>query len=114
MAMNKKEKAELEKYKQLSALRMTEQVLPDVKKPTDYGDLATGYTFNGYSFKVSESCSSTVSHSTSGSLTTTSQSAIEMYSSKLLALKAMRNALELRYAKELRSVDIMIENERTT
>lgn len=39
----------------------------------------------------------------------TSQKGIRLYSTKLLALKSMRNAVEMKCAEKLRMVDLMIE-----
>jgi hypothetical protein len=104
MALNKKEKGFIDKLvKELeiqSALRWTEEVNPDIMPPKG-GELLKGFSFNAYSMRVSESCAS-------------SQGSKPLYSSILLALKAMRYAVERKCAAELRTIDKMIEKERAT
>lgn len=107
MAMNKKEKAFMEELKTLNAFKLTEPVLKDVPIPTS--GLVTGWFYNAYSKEVSHGCSSSVNHSVYNIDKTRSQGPVEMYSTKLLALKAMRYAVELDCARNLRAIDIRIE-----
>ena len=111
MAMNKKEKAYLEKLEILAALKHTDGAEEDVLPPlVSFGDeLTKGYTFNSYAKRVDESCSSYVSHSKIGNTKTTNRGSISMFSTKTLAYKAMRKELELQWAKELRAIDLLIE-----
>jgi len=111
MAMNKKEQAIVEDLKVRTALRFTDTVELDVEIP-DYNEPNTkGFLMNSYALRVTPACSSSVGHSSTSNDRTTSQKGIRLYSTKMLALKAMRNELEYRLAKELRRIDIMIEKE---
>lgn len=116
MAMNKKEQAELEELrKQLAiakAFRFTEPVERDVQPPESYSALATGWVYNEYNCMVSVACSNSVHHAVGRTDKTNTQRPISMYSSKLLALKGLRNALEQKYAKALADIDAQIEKER--
>jgi len=111
MAMNKKEKAYVEKLETLAALRHTDGAEKDVLPPlVSFSDeLTKGYTFNSYAKRVDESCSSFMSHSKNGNTKTTSKGSISMFSTETLAYKAMRKELELRCAKELRAIDLLTE-----
>lgn len=96
------------------ALRFTEPVEPDVMPPEGrYGDkgLSKGWTFNAYSQTVDVGCSSSVSHAIGRTDKTTSQRAIRLYSSKLLALKALRHEVELKCASQLAAIDRQIAAE---
>jgi len=112
MAMNKKEQAMVEDLKVRYALRFTDTVKLDVEIP-DYStnELSKGFLMNSYALRVTPACSSPSGHSSTGNDRITSQNGVKLYSTKLLALKAMRNELEYRLAKELRKIDIMIEEE---
>jgi len=112
MAMNKKEQAMVEDLKVMCALHFTNKVELDVEIPEPFAnELSKGFVMNEYSFRVTKACSSSLGHNTSGDDRTTSQEGIKLYSTELLALKAMRNAIELKCARELRKIDIMIEKE---
>jgi len=96
MAMTKKEKEYVEhlenEVRLKAALRWTDPVEKDFKS----GDKDTsGWTFNSYNGEVKQSRSSTVS----------------MYSTRLLALKAMRREMENKYSTALAKVDREIEKE---
>ena len=119
MAMNKREKAHLEEVERACAekvealearlaLRFTGPVEEDVLPPDDMS-LNVGFTFNLYRREVAASCSSCISHSTHSSTETTTQRSISMFSTELLALKALRHAVELDCAKTLRQIDLKIE-----
>jgi len=114
MAMNKKEKKELEDLKTKLALRFTEPVERDLMPPNtsdDFRKIVNGYSYNAYNLRIGKSCSSSIYHNRHGWDETTAQEPIEQYSTKLLALKAMRNEVELQSAKKLREIDLMIEQE---
>jgi len=113
MAMNKKEIELVEDMKTKLALRFTEEILPDIDKPSSEKmyEIINGWSFNSYSLRIEKSCSSSHFHSISNWDKTTSQQGIKQYSSRLLALKAMRHEVELKCAKELRKIDLMIEKE---
>lgn len=112
MAMNKKEKQAMEVLKVKCALCWTRPIAPDIPKPADsHKDIVPGYVFNAYCLSVSESCSTSLYHSKDDSTRTTTQNPIEQYSTKLLALRAMRHEVELKCASRLREADVMIEQE---
>ncbi|RTL26402.1 MAG: hypothetical protein EKK55_07885 [Rhodocyclaceae bacterium] len=121
MAMTKKEREELESLREqlriAKALRFTEPVERDVMPPEKSG-MTTGWDFNdytalvdGYNF-ISELWSKAVSH---GSMPYRefrgSQGCVRLFSSKLLALRACRHAVEQKAAKRLADIDKMIEDE---
>jgi hypothetical protein len=83
---------------------------PDVMPPEGSG-LSTGYTFNVYAQRVDVACSGAVSHSVGRTDRTTTQGARRLYSTKLLALQALRNAMEREFAKRLAAIDVQIESE---
>jgi len=111
MAMNKKQLKEMEDLKTLASFRRTEEILPDLEKP-DYNQekLTLGWSYNSYVMRAYKTCSSCIYHGEGWEKTNT-QNSIKQYSSKILALKAMRFEVEMRIAKELREIDLMIESE---
>jgi hypothetical protein len=114
MAMTKKEQAEVAELKRklslVAALRWTDPVEPDVPYPTGYGDkLSTG--FCPCYDRVEVACSSAGFHAVGRTDKTTSQQPRSLYSTRILALKALRHEVELRCANELARVDRMIEQE---
>ena len=117
MAMTKKEQAEVAALKNrlstLAALRWTEAVDPDIPIPDGTG-LAKGWLFNGYGVwpRAEKACSSSVYHSFGSDDKTSTQGARQLYSTKLLALKAMRHEIEIQCAKKLLSVDLQIAAEK--
>lgn len=112
MAMNKKERKLIEDLQAALSLRWTDKVEKDVPIPKSCDGLVIGYTYNSYVLRAERSCSDSVHHALGRTDRTTSQRGIAMYSSKLLALMAMRNEVELRIAKELRDIDRLIEAEK--
>jgi hypothetical protein len=117
MAMTKKEKDEFEKLKMLLALRFTETVEKDLKKPNYNEDNISGWDFNTYSLIAIEEWSSSISHGSGKEKDTQwggSQNGKDLFSTRLLALKAMRNEVEIQCARKLYSIDKMIENEMPT
>lgn len=117
MAMTKKEQAEMEDLKRqlaiAKAFRFTNPVNKDVAPPSGgWGStLSTGWVFNSYTKKVDVACSSQVHHAIGKTDKTSTQNPIWMFSSKLLALKALRHDLERKFAEELANIDKMIEIE---
>jgi hypothetical protein len=110
--MNKKELAEVEPLKVKLALRFTEKIEPDLKKPEAFAkEMTKGWHFNSHSLLVGKACSTSINHSTWGDEKTTTQGGINMFSSRLLAIKAMRHEVEKECAEKLRKIDIMIEKE---
>lgn len=117
--MTKKEKAAMDaailKAETLAALRWTEPTERDVAPPTvgDQRDkVSKGWDFNAYTKKVEPySCSSIYSWTghTDIPVFTASRGSLVLFSSELLALKALRHAVELKSAEELRLIDKRIE-----
>jgi hypothetical protein len=95
------------------ALAWTESVGgPDVEIPEHWNHLSTGFLFNTYNGGTVEvACSGPVNHARGRTDKTTTQGARKLYSTRLLALKALRNALEREYAEGLLSIDKQIEKE---
>lgn len=122
MAMNKKElarMAELEKeLREAKALRFTELVEKDIPVPK-WNESSSGFIFNAYLMNVSPAWSNSVHHGIGyatekehrASRSSASQRGIEMYSTRLLALRAMRNVVEQKAAAELAKIDLAIEFE---
>jgi hypothetical protein len=122
MAMTKKEKQlfddALENAKIAKALRWTDNNPDkDLLKPdynSGFNSFTSGwdYNTNGYTPNVYQAWSESSSHGTGikrdgyGN-----QNGIDLYSTKLLALKALRAEMELKFAKELLKIDEQIEKE---
>jgi hypothetical protein len=111
--MTKKERKEFEEAianaRLLGALRWTEEVLPDIPKPT-YPKETSGWRMNQHSDygRVWEAWSNSSSHGfgrfkVDGS--SASQGAVELYSTKLRALKALRHGIEILAAAKLANID---------
>lgn len=117
--MNKKEQAAVQSLKdQLAlwkALRWTEKVEPDMPVPDSYSALAVGYTTLGGSSdsaRVEPSCSSSVFHAWGRQDKTDTQQGIRQHSTRLRALKALRNEVEIACARRLVRIDEMIGKEQ--
>lgn len=117
--MNKKEQAEMEALRHelrlAKALRWTDPVSRDLPPPPNeskVGTLSRGY--NGWSwnneFSVAKACSSCSSHG-GGWEKTGSQRPMHLFSTRLLALRHVRNECEQRAAKTLAAIDAEIEKE---
>lgn len=114
MAMNKAEKAALEDAKTQAALRWTAPVEPDVPAPSynSKPGIAEGYHYNSYSLAVPKMWSTSLYHGQGErSKYGGSQGSRSLYSTKLLALRAMRHSIECECAKKLRDIDRLIEAE---
>ena len=115
MAMNKKEQALIEELLTVSALRYTADVEKDVPVPEPCSNKTSrGFIFYGEgsdSSRIEEIESTSISHCTAGTKFSGSQGGRSLYSTRLLALRALRRAVEKVSAKRLRDVDIMIERE---
>lgn len=119
MSMSKKEQAEFAAAKKAvivaRALNWTEPVERDVPPPAYNQNDTLGYTFNTYDARVMYGRSSSIHHATSDSempQKTRSQRPLSMYSTKLLALKALRHAVECECAEKLARIDMDIAQER--
>ena len=96
-----------------AALRWTDPTpVPDVPIPDDSMRLSTGYLFNSYTGRVNVACSSSTHHAVGQTDTTTTQGPRRLYSTRLLALQALRVAMEWECAKALAEVDEQIARER--
>lgn len=96
------------------AFRVTPPVDPDVlpPEPGDCGpNLKRGFVFNAHSVRVEEACSSYLYHAVGKSDGTNAQGSIRMYSTRKLALRGMRNAVESECMAKLAIIDKKIEDE---
>jgi len=115
MAMNKAEKEAMESALTAAALRTTSDVFPDVIPPDNTSNrLSTGFITVGSmsdSARVDTACSSSIGHGIGRTDKTTSQGSRRLYSSRILALRALRREVENDCANRLRRIDRMIEGE---
>ncbi len=122
MPMSKKEKAAFDAlllhHKLKGVIHWSPPVLPDVMppKPGSGGTESSGFDFNHHSLRIFEAWSSTASHGEGPAnvrfrRTSGSQNPSPLYSTRLLALRAMRHEVVMKAAKELLAVDAMIEAE---
>lgn len=120
MAMNKKEQAAFEAMKReillAKAFRFTERVKPDIMPPTT-SELRKGWHYNSYigSYsgpRVHRACTSAVHHSIGNDTKTDTQQPLSLYSTKLLALRALRHDVEKQVANILADIDEQIEAEK--
>jgi hypothetical protein len=117
MAMTKKERAEFDKLilkaETLTALRWTSPIEPDLLPPTEYDKIVQGWSFNRYSMLVSESWSGYCRNGSGiySKNSSASQGGKKQFSTKILALKAMRHEVEYANAKNLLLIDKMIDAE---
>ena len=113
--MNKKEQAELERAHTFAALRWTVPVVRNVGIPEVFVNVSEGWDFNAYSVRVWEGWSRIASHGAGTKLKDGYQSGTQggrmMFSTKALALSAMRHEMEWEFAKALRCVDKQIAAE---
>lgn len=116
MSMTKKERAAFDaaihKANLLCALRWTEPVQPDVPIPGFDDGMSKGFLFNTPSRRVVPAYSTRSYHSFGRNDRTDTQNPCALYSTRLLALKAMRHEAENKFAAELLSIDKMIEAEK--
>lgn len=111
MAMNKKEKAAMERANMLAALRWTAPVKTDVRPPTSdemRGGKMLSVGFIARGPVVEQACSSSVYHGIGSHTKTTSQNPLWLWSTPLLALRAERHKYEVAYAKALAKFDAEI------
>ena len=73
--------------------------------------LTTGYVFNVRTSRVDVACSSSTSHSIGRTDGTESQRPFWLYSTRLLALRALRTSVQRLCAAQLAAVDLLIEKE---
>ena len=92
----------------LAALRWTAPVEPDVPPPTRSDQLTRGWI--AIANRVEPGCSSSIYHGSGTMNKTTSQGARALHSTKLRALRAMRNIVERDAAQRLAQIDAQIED----
>lgn len=124
--MTKKEQLELDSLREqvaeaqnqtriAMALRFTDEVKPDVPAPiSSYSatdGLSKGFLFNAYIAAVAPACSSSAAHNYGNDTKTATQYPRILYSTRLLALRGLRHAVELECAKRLAAIDKQIEKE---
>lgn len=112
--MTKKEREQVEVLLTEAALRRTSPVEPDVPVPVGTGALSVGFLptgERGYDPQVLPACSSAVDHGIGSQDKVSTQGARRLYSSRLLALQALRYEVETECARRLRKIDRMIEEE---
>lgn len=93
------------------ALCWTATVRPDVAPPTASDGDRKGWLFNAYGERVDRACTSSVSHAFGRDDKTTTQKPKALYSTRLLALRALRNAVESEAAEKLSKIDNEIADE---
>ena len=129
MAMTKKEQAAMkeaiDRAELLAALSWTDPVNKDLPppshswKPSSEGKTYTeGWDFNEYNKTVSQAWSETVVHGygpypVGNKHRRASQNARTLFSTKLLALKALRHAVEMKAAADLMAIDRQIAAAQT-
>src|SRR3989442_598172 len=123
MAMNKAERAELDRLKTALALHWPAYLVPvpmtydqilaakTVDGPKRYGygspeKIAVGWFYNAHTRRVTQGCSSGNSHNFDG-LGTTSQGMGRMFKTKAEAAMAMRIEVTAKFADELAAIDAM-------
>ena len=111
--MTKKELAELDGLRKqlvlLNAFHFTPEVEPDIAAPTNFSHCVLGWSFNSYWSRVCPTWSKSASHGDGHEHTRHgAQGGTRQYSSEVLALKALRHALEQKFASELAAVDARI------
>jgi hypothetical protein len=127
MAMSKTERAAFDKVKLdatiYRALRWSPEtsIEPDVDIPDGHcASIATGFLFNSYNDgRIEKAWSRSNSHGIGkppepGRYGTGSQNGRRLYASEILALRAMRCEMEMRFARILASVDARIEVAKET
>ena len=101
--------ADLDRRKTL-AMRRSEKVERNLLPPKDFRELSRGWDFNAYRDyeSVFKACSSSMSRG-EGWEQTTSQDSRSLYSTELLATKALRYEMAEMFAEKLAKVDQKID-----
>jgi hypothetical protein len=116
MAMNKKEQTEMEVLRselaKAKAFRFTERIKPDIPIASGYTDLRKGFLFNEHSSyeQVKPACSTSSNHCFGSDQKTTTQGGRSLFSTEVLAWRALRNALEDSFAERLAKIDERIHD----
>lgn len=128
MAMTKAEKAALEAALTVGALRYSgtpgERIKRDVQAPAGWNrqpeepEYVTGWDYNAHSLRIERMWTGASAHGSGDLLAngkrpqSASQNGRALFSTRLLALQAMRRAMEDDFAQKLRRVDQLIEEEQ--
>jgi hypothetical protein len=119
MAMNKKEQAALDEAKKMADLRYSlrwtskERINHDLHP--EYKKTIFGYSFNTHNERIYPEWSQLARHGSGHPpeeitwKTSASQNGVSLYSTKQLALKALRFELEIKFAETLRRIDNQID-----
>lgn len=114
MAMTKKEKEYVDglllELKRAKAFRQTNEVLFDVAPPTDWRTVE-GWSYNLHTRTVYKTWSTSVCHGHGDIKSSRQQRSISQYSTRLLALRALRHDVEQRFIAELMKIDDQIHAE---
>lgn len=107
--MNKKEQKAFDdlarELEMERAMRITEKIEPDLEPPKSFAEIVNGWGFNVYNNSISKCCTSAGGHNYGGWGKTTTQQPMRLYSSEVLAYKALRAAVSKKYAEELARID---------
>lgn len=110
--MTKKEQLTFDALRQELALeramRLTPQVERDLPSPIGFQELSKGWDFNSYSQEVAKACSSSIHHAWGTWEKTSSQRPVSLYSTEMLAYRALRSAFALDCAKRIAKIDAKI------
>ncbi len=112
--MNKTEAARMSRMATLLSLHSTgaDPIPPDVMPPTERGSDTEGWMYNTYTREVYRAWSTAYNHGlgtfANQARSTTSQNSISLYSTRTLALQAMRRELEFEFATKLHAIDLAI------
>ena len=113
MAMNKIDKAEMQKLRERFALRFSDRAEPekiDVGSVAQFGKLTVAWRFNKYSREVGQGCFNSVNHSTHSTVKTDRQTCGgPWYATKADALIAMRLRVQDDFATMLEKIDSEID-----
>jgi hypothetical protein len=113
--MTNKELAAVERLKHelrlARAWKMTDPVTPDIPIPDYMDGIKNGYLYNAYSARIEKACTSAINHNFGGWDKTTTQQPRELYSTPILAIRAMRYEMEREFLNKLAAVDKLIEAE---
>lgn len=104
MAMNKTEAKHMERLETLLALRITEQVDPDVAMPSS--GWVTGWSI--FYDRIEQTYTNSYSQRFGSKDKMGSRTIHPIYSTRVKALRAMRNKFEIEAAQKLRRIDLEI------
>lgn len=122
MAMTKKEQAEIAELRRAvlvaKAFRFTEKPRRDVAPPSGLSKYTSGYDYNANAVRVWEAWSGSAVNGqgpapdqSKARFTSATQNSRSLYSTRLLALQALRSDYETEVANKLADIDEKIEAE---